>query len=105
MRVHNNSLNHHEAILANAKTLSLNILDYSKKHYLTKIKTKSSDESCEDFKLLGNLSLMGDEVAVNLYVFNLHEWFQTSPVISVKAKGKNFILETANSVYLLEPHN
>ena len=67
-------------------------------------KRKSSMGYPDAFLVLRNARVMyvGNGDYAWLYAVGITEWFKTSPVQSVKADGKNYLIETENSLYKLE---
>lgn len=97
-----------DKILASAKTLGLDKIDFEKTYVVNKkaAKNKSSNDYPDSFHVCtGNIYLIGDEngqhVWLGIFGTGSFEWFKTSPIKAVTAIGTCFELETENSFYLL----
>jgi len=102
MKFHPLSEKYEKEIRENAKKVGLDKIDFDKRYYVTKIKSKSSGRELDEFKIRGEPCLLGNEDFLKLYFNSISEWFMTSLVVSTEKDGDNYIVETENSTYLLE---
>ena len=84
-----------------AIALGLDAIDYESYYRLYKLGTKSNYYEEPVLTIKGYVSLIGSERHVALYVQGLKDWFRTSNIVSFEKKGKDIIIQTANSVYKL----
>jgi hypothetical protein len=84
-----------------AIALGLDAIDYESYYKLYKIGTKSNFYEEPVFTVKGHVSLIGSEKHVALYIQGLRDWFRTSSIVSCEKKGKDIIIQTANSIYKL----
>lgn len=89
-----------------AITKGLDIINFNSLHRLYKIGEKNNSSTIEILEKKcvgqGELSLVGNEEFVSLYITSLREWFRTSPIVSCNKKGDSIIVETFNSFYELK---
>jgi len=102
MRFHPLSEKYKTEIKENAKKVGLDKIDFQASYFVTKIKSKKTDEDMEQFQIRGVPCLLGNETLLKLFFDSHKEWFMTSLVVSTEVQGNNYIVETANSIYLLE---
>ncbi len=84
-----------------AIALGLDAIDYESYYKLYKLGTKSNYYEEPVFTARGYVSLIGSERHVALYIQGLRDWFRTSSIVSCEKKGKDVIIQTANSMYML----
>lgn len=92
-------------IKANAKKLGLDVIDFEEYYTLKKLGAKmSSPRGYPDAYTVckGTVRLIGNEELVAVYVAGISEWFKTSAIVKVKTVKEGILLETLNSIYLLE---
>lgn len=92
-------------IKSNAKKLGLDIIDFEKFYTLKKLGAKvSSPRGYPDAYTVtkGKVCLIGNDELVAIYVNGISDWFKTSGIVKVKTVKEGILLETLNSVYLLE---
>ena len=102
MKFHRLSEKYKKEITENAKKVGLDKIDFDATYFVTKIKSKKSGEEMNHFQIRGEPTLLGNETMLKLYFYSVSEWFMTSLVVSTEVQGNNYVIETANSVYLLE---
>lgn len=95
-----------DLIKANAKKVGLDIVDFDDTYTLKKLgaKVESPRGYPNQYTVIRNgyVRLIGNEELVAIYVSGISDWFKTSPVVKVKTVKEGIIVETENSVYLLE---
>ena len=88
------------------KKSGLNIIDDT---YYTLRKVKAKRPSAKgypdsDWTVIerASVEIICNQGYVWLYFNSPNAWFRTSPVLSTIQEGKNYVIETENSIYLLE---
>ena len=86
-----------------AKTMDLDQIDFNKEYELEKTgaKNKSAFFTDKGLKRSGEPTIVSDGEYVWILLSSGFTWFKTSPIVSFKKNGSNFLIETENSYYTM----
>jgi hypothetical protein len=109
VRLHPGVTRHKSEIKRVATLLGLNQIDFDETYSLYKLGAKNASRLGYPDKMLamraGGVAIVGvveeEKTHVWIVVESLRDWFKTSPIVSCKKDGENFLIETENSYYEL----